>query len=127
MPARPRILPPGLAGPCLPTVAPQPPSGAAWMREIKHDGSVIARKIDERAGNDLTDRFPLIGPRGVSQGLSFWARLLGFAKEWAPRVGTGAPVCGECAVQACADLNADQARAQFLKKRILEKYAAPLT
>jgi hypothetical protein len=89
--------------------------------------TVIARKIDERAGNDLTDRFPLIGPRGVSQGLSFWARLLGFAKEWAPRVGTGAPVCGECAVQACADLNADQARAQFLKKRILEKYAAPLT
>ena len=63
----PRTLPAGFIAPCLPTAAPQPPSGAAWLHEIKHDGfRVIARKIDERVrlysrpGNDLTDRFPLI-------------------------------------------------------------------
>jgi Major Facilitator Superfamily/ATP dependent DNA ligase domain len=49
------------------TNAPQPPSGAEWLHEIKHDGfRVIARKNSERVrlysrpGNDLTDRFPLI-------------------------------------------------------------------
>ena len=53
--------------PCLPTSAPQPPSGAVWLHEIKHDGfRVIARKTGERVklysrpGNDLTYRFPLI-------------------------------------------------------------------
>jgi bifunctional non-homologous end joining protein LigD len=47
--------------------APQPPSGEAWLHEIKHDGfRVVARKNGERvrlysrAGNDLTHRFPLI-------------------------------------------------------------------
>jgi ATP-dependent DNA ligase len=47
--------------------APQPPSGAEWLHEIKHDGfRVIARKTDgrvrlySRPGNDLTYRFPLI-------------------------------------------------------------------
>jgi ATP-dependent DNA ligase len=60
-------LPPGFIAPCLPTKAPQPPTGEAWLHEIKHDGfRVIARKAVERVrrcsrpGNDLTDRFPLI-------------------------------------------------------------------
>jgi bifunctional non-homologous end joining protein LigD len=53
--------------PCLPTKAPHPPSGAAWLHEIKHDGfRIIARKdgprvrLYSRVGNDLTDRFPRI-------------------------------------------------------------------
>src|SRR5712671_6738493 len=53
--------------PCLPTKAPQPPTGETWLHEIKHDGfRVIARKdgprvkLYSRPGNDLTKRFPLI-------------------------------------------------------------------
>jgi ATP-dependent DNA ligase len=64
---RPRTLSAGFIAPCLPTSAPQPPSGAVWLHEIKHDGfRVIARKAGERVklysrpGNDLTWRFPLI-------------------------------------------------------------------
>jgi hypothetical protein len=60
-------LPRGFVPPCLPTKAPQPPSGDIWVHEIKHDGfRVIARKDGERVrlysrpGNDLTYRFPLI-------------------------------------------------------------------
>src|SRR5215470_3645236 len=60
-------LPRGFIPPCLPTKAPQPPSGEAWLHEIKHDGfRVIARKdgnrvrLYSRPGNDLTYRFPLI-------------------------------------------------------------------
>jgi bifunctional non-homologous end joining protein LigD len=60
-------LPRGFIAPCLPTKAPQPPSGADWIHEIKQDGfRVIARKDGDRVrlysrpGNDLTDRFPLI-------------------------------------------------------------------
>jgi bifunctional non-homologous end joining protein LigD len=67
MSLRPRSLPAGFIAPCLPTSAPQPPSGAIWLHEIKHDGfRVIARKNDKRVklysrpGNDLTYRFPLI-------------------------------------------------------------------
>ena len=67
MPLRPRALPAGFIPPCLPTSAPQPPSGDAWVHEIKHDGfRIIARKNGEqvrlysRPGNDLTKRFPLI-------------------------------------------------------------------
>ena len=59
-------LPLGFVPPCLPTKAPQPPSGEAWLHEIKHDGfRVIARKDGDRVrlysrpGNDLTYRFPL--------------------------------------------------------------------
>jgi ATP-dependent DNA ligase len=62
-----RALPAGFIEPCLPTNAPQPPSGDAWLHEIKHDGfRLIARKVDmqvklySRPGNDLTYRFPLI-------------------------------------------------------------------
>jgi len=65
--SRPRALPAGFIAPCLPTNAPQPPSGSMWLHEIKHDGfRVIARKegkqikLYSRPGNDLTYRFPLI-------------------------------------------------------------------
>jgi hypothetical protein len=45
MSLRPRVLPAGFVAPCLPTSAPQPPCGALWLHEIKHDGfRVIARK-----------------------------------------------------------------------------------
>jgi bifunctional non-homologous end joining protein LigD len=57
----------GFVPPCLPTKAPQPPTGSLWLHEIKHDGfRVIARKdgdhvrLHSRPGNSLTDRFPLI-------------------------------------------------------------------
>ena len=60
-------LPRGFIPPCLPTKAPQPPTGETWLHEIKHDGfRVIARKDGDRVrlysrpGNDLTYRFPLI-------------------------------------------------------------------
>jgi hypothetical protein len=62
-----RHLPLGFVPPCLPIAAARPPSGPEWLREIKHDGfRCIARKSGQRvrlysgAGNDLTDRFPLI-------------------------------------------------------------------
>jgi bifunctional non-homologous end joining protein LigD len=64
---RSRTLPTGFIPPCLPTNAPQPPSGELWLHGMKHDGfRVIARKdssrvkLYSRPGNDLTDRFPLI-------------------------------------------------------------------
>ena len=67
MSLRPRVLLAGFVAPCLPTNAPQPPSGELWLHEIKHDGfRVIARKAGKkvklysRPGNDLTYRFPLI-------------------------------------------------------------------
>jgi bifunctional non-homologous end joining protein LigD len=67
MPLRPHALPAGFIAPCLPASAPRPPSGEAWLHEIKHDGfRVIARKdgdrvrLYSRSGNDLTKRFPLI-------------------------------------------------------------------
>ena len=37
-PLRPRTLPTGFVPPCLPIKAPKPPTGAAWLDEIKHDG-----------------------------------------------------------------------------------------
>ena len=62
-----RMIPSGFIAPCLPTKAPTPPVGEAWLHEIKHDGfRVIARKdgarvrLYSRPGNDLTERFPLI-------------------------------------------------------------------
>ena len=39
------LLPLGFVPPCLPTKAPNPPSGGLWLHEIKHHGfRVIARK-----------------------------------------------------------------------------------
>jgi ATP dependent DNA ligase domain len=59
--------PSGFIEPCLPTKAQRPPSGEAWLHEIKHDGfRVIARKdgsrvrLYSRPGNDLTRRCPLV-------------------------------------------------------------------
>jgi bifunctional non-homologous end joining protein LigD len=67
MPLPSRALPAGFIAPCLPSSAPQPPSGEEWLHEIKYDGfRVIARKdgarvkLYSRPGNDLTDRFPLV-------------------------------------------------------------------
>jgi bifunctional non-homologous end joining protein LigD len=67
MPLYSRTLPPGFIAPCLPTSAPQPPCGALWLHEIKHDGfRVIARmegkrvRLYSRPGNDLTHRFTRI-------------------------------------------------------------------
>jgi bifunctional non-homologous end joining protein LigD len=60
-------LPFGFVPSCLPTKAPRPPTGGAWLHEIKHDGfRVIARKDGDRVrlysrpGNDLGYRFSLI-------------------------------------------------------------------
>jgi hypothetical protein len=40
----------GFIAPCLPTKAKNPPSGDAWLHEIKHDGfRVIARKDGDGA------------------------------------------------------------------------------
>jgi ATP-dependent DNA ligase len=44
-----RTLPVGFIQPCLPIKAPEPPTGAAWLHKIKHDGfRVIARKDGAR-------------------------------------------------------------------------------
>ena len=58
---------PGFIEPCLPTKAPEPQIGTAWVHEIQHDGiRVIALKDENvvrlysRSGNDITRRFPLI-------------------------------------------------------------------
>jgi bifunctional non-homologous end joining protein LigD len=62
-----RRLPTGFVPPCLPSATSEPPSGADWLHEIKHDGfRIIARKegkrvrLYSRPGNDLTHRFTLI-------------------------------------------------------------------
>ena len=64
---RPRLRPPpGNIEPCLPRPAKAPPTGAAWIHEIKHDGfRILARRdgpkvtLISRHGRDLTYRFPL--------------------------------------------------------------------
>jgi bifunctional non-homologous end joining protein LigD len=60
-------LPAGFIAPCLPMLAPRPPSGPLWLHEVKHDGlRIIARNDGERVrlygrtGSELTKRFPLI-------------------------------------------------------------------
>jgi bifunctional non-homologous end joining protein LigD len=60
-------LPAGFIPPCLPMMAPRPPSGPLWLHEIKHDGfRIIVRKdsrrvrLYDRLGDDLSQRFPLI-------------------------------------------------------------------
>jgi bifunctional non-homologous end joining protein LigD len=59
--SRARTLSAGFIAPCLPTKAQQPPSGALWLHEIKHDGFRVMRvKLCSRPGNDLTRRFPSI-------------------------------------------------------------------
>ena len=65
--SRPRTLPFGFVPPCLPTKRQQPPSGDAWLHEIKHDGFRVVAckdgtrvKLYRRPGNDLTYQFTLI-------------------------------------------------------------------
>jgi bifunctional non-homologous end joining protein LigD len=57
--------------PCLPSPAKEPPSGAGWSHEIKHDGfHLLARRdaagvgLITRKGNDFTGRFPTHRPPG---------------------------------------------------------------
>jgi len=64
--ARPRTLPVGFK-PCLPIKAPKPPTGAAWLHEIKHDGYRLMARRDPvgirlltRNGHDWAQRYPLI-------------------------------------------------------------------
>jgi ATP-dependent DNA ligase len=65
--ARPHTLPVGFIQPCLPIKAPKPPTGAAWLHEIKHDGYRLMARRDPvgirlitRRGNDWTQRYPLV-------------------------------------------------------------------
>src|SRR5579863_1940575 len=60
-------LPAGFIPPCLPMMAPRPPSEPCWLHEIKYDGvRLIARqdsgrvRLYDRLGADATRRFPLI-------------------------------------------------------------------
>ena len=53
--------------PCLPRPAKQPPAGAGWIHEIKHDGfRILAQREAKRIrlltrnGNDFSARFPFI-------------------------------------------------------------------
>jgi bifunctional non-homologous end joining protein LigD len=53
--------------PCLPSPTDQPPSGAGWVHEIKHDGFRLMVRRDPagirlitRNGHDWSGRFPLI-------------------------------------------------------------------
>ena len=57
----------GFVEPCLPSPAKQPPAGANWIHEIKHDGFRIMARRDgagvrlfSRNGHDFTSRFPLV-------------------------------------------------------------------
>src|SRR5215510_11463049 len=68
-----RILPSGFVPPCLPTTAKTPPTGGAWLHEIKHDGFRMLVRRDAagvrlftRNGHDWTDRFPLIARAALS-------------------------------------------------------------
>jgi bifunctional non-homologous end joining protein LigD len=53
--------------PCLPRPAKEPPAGAGWIHEIKHDGfRILARRDKDRVrlatrnGSDFTARYPKI-------------------------------------------------------------------
>jgi ATP-dependent DNA ligase len=89
-------LPPGFVPPCLPTKAPQPPSGDVWLHEIKHDGfRIIARKdgnrvrLYSRPGNDLN--LPLPADRRVLGSaplalLHHQRRAGGLRRQWHARL-----------------------------------------
>jgi hypothetical protein len=60
-------LPPGFVAPCLPSPSPKPPSGSAWVHQIKHDGyRLIARRegnrvrLYTRRGYDWSGKYPWI-------------------------------------------------------------------
>jgi bifunctional non-homologous end joining protein LigD len=60
----------GFVAPCLPSLADNPPKGAGWIHEIKHDGfrmmvrrNGVGRSAIHENGYDWTDRYSLIcGP-----------------------------------------------------------------
>jgi ATP-dependent DNA ligase len=63
----PKRRPTGFIEPCIPTRVSQPPVGARWIHEIKHDGyRLIVRKQGDRVrlftrrGYDWTERYPRI-------------------------------------------------------------------
>jgi bifunctional non-homologous end joining protein LigD len=58
---------PGFIEPCLPSPADRPPSGPAWIHEIKHDGyrlmacrDPVGIRLLTRNGHDWSARYPLI-------------------------------------------------------------------
>ena len=58
---------PAVIEPCLPSPGEQPPTGPAWVHEIKHDGYRLMARSDPigirlltRNGNDWFARYPLI-------------------------------------------------------------------
>jgi bifunctional non-homologous end joining protein LigD len=62
-----RVAFPDFCEPCLPSPAANPPTGAGWLHEIKHDGFRMLVRRDAagvrlftRNGHDWTGRFPLI-------------------------------------------------------------------
>jgi ATP-dependent DNA ligase len=64
---RSRRAPSGFIPPCLPSPAERPPTGPAWIHEIKHDGFRLMARRDAtdvrlltRNGIDRSARFPLI-------------------------------------------------------------------
>ena len=65
--SRTRSGPAGFIEPCLPSPADNPPTGANWVHEIKHDGYRLMARRDPvgirlmtRRGNDWANRFPLV-------------------------------------------------------------------
>src|SRR3954469_11946079 len=53
--------------PCLPSLAPQPPTGPGWLHELKHDGYRLMARRDAagtrlltRNGHDFSDRYPTV-------------------------------------------------------------------
>src|SRR5262245_48600834 len=68
-----RVAFPDFCEPCLPSPAAQPPVGAGWLHEIKHDGFRMLVRRDAagvrlftRNGHDWTGRFPLIASAALS-------------------------------------------------------------
>src|ERR1700720_2702516 len=80
MSLRPRVLPTGFVAPCLPTNAPQPPSGELWLHEIKHDGfRVIARRRASGFGTALVayaEQNDLAYEYEYTPAFAKWQRLL---------------------------------------------------
>jgi bifunctional non-homologous end joining protein LigD len=64
---RPKNAPPTFIRPCRPTAAKQPPRGAGWAHELKHDGYRLQIHVrDGRVrlykmnGSDWSDRYPRV-------------------------------------------------------------------
>jgi ATP-dependent DNA ligase len=72
------VRPNGFIAPCIPTRAANPPAGAAWVHEIKHDGyRLIVRRDGDtvrlftRRGYHWADRYPAIARAAVKLRRSF--------------------------------------------------------